>query len=56
MRAAIAEVTAAGGIEAALSEARRFISEASAQLAAFPASPAHRALVDLAHFVISREA
>ena len=56
VRAAIAEVTAAGGIDAAMAEARRFISEASAQLAAFPASPAHRALVDLAHFVIYREA
>ncbi|MEI8167377.1 MAG: polyprenyl synthetase family protein, partial [Chloroflexales bacterium] len=56
VHAAIAEVTAAGGIDAALAEARRFISEAVAHLAAFPPSPAHRALVEMAHFVIDREA
>lgn len=56
VRSAIAEVTAAGGIEAAMAEARRFISEAVAHLADFPPSPAQGALVDLAHFVIDREA
>lgn len=54
--AAIAEVTAAGGIEAAMAEARRFIGAAIGHLADFPPSPAHTALVDLAHFVIDREA
>lgn len=56
VQAAIAEVTAAGGVETALAEARRFINEAIGHLAEFPASPAKAALLDLAHFVVAREA
>jgi geranylgeranyl pyrophosphate synthase len=56
VRAAIAEVTAAGGIDAAMGEARRFISEAIGHLAEFPPSPAHTSLVELAHFVGERDA
>ncbi|NTU80175.1 MAG: polyprenyl synthetase family protein [Chloroflexales bacterium] len=56
VRAAISEVMAAGGVDAAMAEARRFISEANGHLADFPASPAHSALVEMAHFVVDREA
>lgn len=56
VRAAIAEVTAAGGVDAALHEARRFVDQAVAALAELPPSPAHTALVELAHFVVEREA
>lgn len=54
--AAIAEVSAAGGVAAAAAEARRFISEAIGHLAIFPPSPALNALVSLANFVIERDA
>lgn len=56
VRAAIAEVSAGGGVEAAMAEARRCIAQALGHLADFPPSPAHSALVELAHFVIDREA
>ena len=56
VRAAMLEVLAAGGVEAALAEARRFVSQALSHLAEFPPSPAQRALVELAHFVLDREA
>ncbi len=56
VRAAIAEVMEAGGIDAALDEARRFIGAAVSHLADFPPSPTHSALVELAHFVIERQA
>jgi heptaprenyl diphosphate synthase/octaprenyl-diphosphate synthase len=52
--AAIAEVMAAGGVEAAMAEARRAIGAAIANLAEFPASPAHRALVEVAQFTLNR--
>jgi heptaprenyl diphosphate synthase/octaprenyl-diphosphate synthase len=54
--AAIAEVVAVGGVEAALAEARRYIGQAIGHLAEFPPSGAQRALIDVAHFVISRNA
>lgn len=54
--AVIAEVVAAGGVDAALAEARRFIGQAIGQLAEFPPSPAHRSLAEIAHFVINRNA
>lgn len=54
--AAIAEVLAAGGVDAAAAEARRFVNQAVSHLAEFPPSPAHRALVEVAHFVINRSA
>lgn len=53
---AIAEVKAAGGVDRALAEAQRYIDQAIGHLAIFPPSPAHRALVELAHFVIERDA
>lgn len=56
VRAAVDEVIAVGGAEAAMDDARRFVDQAIGYLAAFPPSPAHRALVDIAHFVISRDA
>jgi heptaprenyl diphosphate synthase/octaprenyl-diphosphate synthase len=52
---AIAEVLAAGGAEAAMVEARRYISQAIDHLSGFPHSPAQRSLIDLAEFVVSRE-
>lgn len=52
--AAITEVIGCGGIDAAISEARRFIDRAVSHLAVFPPSPAHSALVEIAEFVISR--
>jgi heptaprenyl diphosphate synthase/octaprenyl-diphosphate synthase len=55
VEAAIAEVLAAGGADAALSEARRYIAQAIGHLSEFPASPAHHALIDLAQFVADRE-
>jgi heptaprenyl diphosphate synthase/octaprenyl-diphosphate synthase len=54
--AAIDEVLAAGGADAAMAEARRFIAQAASHLAEFPASPTHRSLVEIAQFVISRNA
>ncbi len=54
--AAIAEVKATGGIDRALAEARRYIDQAIDHLAIFSPSSAHRALVDLAHFVVERDA
>jgi heptaprenyl diphosphate synthase/octaprenyl-diphosphate synthase len=54
--AAIAEVTAAGGVDAAMAEARRTVGAAIGHLAEFPASPAHRALVEVAQFTLSRNA
>lgn len=56
VRAAVDEVIAVGGIEATMVEARRFISQAISHLAEFPPSPAQRALVEIAHFVVSRDA
>jgi heptaprenyl diphosphate synthase/octaprenyl-diphosphate synthase len=52
----IAEVLAAGGVDAALAEARRFVNQAVGHLTEFPASPAHRSLVEVAQFVINRSA
>jgi heptaprenyl diphosphate synthase/octaprenyl-diphosphate synthase len=54
--AAIAEVLAAGGVELAMAEARRCITAALTELDGFPASPAARALADIAQFVTSRSA
>lgn len=54
--AAIAEVLAAGGVDAAMAEARRFIAQATSHIAEFAGSTAHRALVEIAHFVIGRNA
>ncbi|MFV9503933.1 MAG: polyprenyl synthetase family protein [Oscillochloridaceae bacterium umkhey_bin13] len=56
VRAAIAEVMAAGGIEAAMGEARCFIAQAVGYLDPFPPSVARSALIDLAQFVLTREA
>ncbi len=56
VRSAVSEVIAAGGTEGASAEARRFISQAIGQLGEFPASLAQQALIDLAYFVIEREA
>ncbi len=56
VRAAVNEVIAAGGVEAAMAEARRFVARAIDQLAEFPPSLALQTLEDLAYFVISREA
>ena len=53
--AAIAEVLAAGGTDAAMAEAHRYVAQAIGHLNGFPASPAQRALIDLAQFVVSRE-
>jgi geranylgeranyl pyrophosphate synthase len=52
--AAIAEVTELGGVAAAMDEARRSIASAISHLAPFPASAAHRALVEVAQFTLSR--
>ncbi|WP_167857223.1 polyprenyl synthetase family protein [Candidatus Chloroploca mongolica] len=56
VEAVISEVLASGGVDAAIAEARRFISQAVAQLAEFPPSVAHRGLVELAMFVLDRKA
>lgn len=56
VRAAVEEVIAVGGVEAAMAEARRFIARANHQLAEFPPSATRRTLEDIAYFVISREA
>jgi geranylgeranyl pyrophosphate synthase len=56
VRAAIEEVLAAGGVDAALAEARRFVAQAVSQLGEFPASPAQRALIEIAQFVLNRNA
>lgn len=53
---AISEVLAAGGVDAAMVEARRLIGQAIGQLADFPATITQRALVEIAHFVTSRSA
>ncbi len=55
LAAAIAEVIVAGGVERALAEARQLVDRAVQQLAEFPASPAKRALIELAHFTVDRE-
>jgi heptaprenyl diphosphate synthase/octaprenyl-diphosphate synthase len=55
VEAAIAEVLAAGGADAAVAEARRYIAQAVAHLDSFPATPAQRALTELAQFVVDRE-
>jgi geranylgeranyl pyrophosphate synthase len=55
VEAAIAEVLAAGGTDAAMDEARRYITQAIGHLSGFPASPAQRTLIDLAQFVVNRE-
>jgi heptaprenyl diphosphate synthase len=55
IEAAIDEVVAAGGVERALAEARQLVERAVQQLAEFPASPAKRALIELAHFTVDRE-
>ncbi len=54
--AAIGEVLAAGGVDAAMAEARRLSGQAIGQLEEFPASTAQRALVEIAHFVTIRNA
>lgn len=56
VRAAVNEVIATGGVAAALDEAHHWVERAISHLAAFPPSAARRALVDLAHFVINRNA
>jgi len=53
--AAIAEVLAAGGADAAMAEARRYIAQAIGRLDLFPDSPARRALISLAQFVVERQ-
>ncbi|NJN15125.1 MAG: polyprenyl synthetase family protein [Oscillochloris sp.] len=55
VRQAIEEVIALGGVNRAMEEARRLIVRAIDHLAIFPPSAAHRALIDLAHFVIERD-
>jgi heptaprenyl diphosphate synthase/octaprenyl-diphosphate synthase len=55
VEAVIAEVLAAGGTDAALAEARRYIAQAIGHLNGFPTSPTQRALSDLAQFVVDRE-
>lgn len=50
----IREVIAVGGVAAAQTEAERYIEQAIAHLAIFPASPARQALIDIARFVIER--
>lgn len=52
--AALDEIVAAGGVDAALAESRRFVNQAISHLAEFPASPVYRQLVEIAHFVLSR--
>jgi heptaprenyl diphosphate synthase/octaprenyl-diphosphate synthase len=56
VQTALSEVIAAGGVEAAMAEALRFVGEAISHLADFPPSAAYEALVDMAHFVVAREA
>ena len=56
VEAAIAEVLASGGAEAAMEEARRYIAQATVHISGFPASLAQRALINLAQFVVDREA
>jgi heptaprenyl diphosphate synthase/octaprenyl-diphosphate synthase len=56
VRAAVDEVIALGGVEAAMAEAQRFVARANNHLAEFPPSVALRTLKDIAYFVISREA
>ncbi|MGQ9926169.1 MAG: polyprenyl synthetase family protein [Chloroflexaceae bacterium] len=56
VRAAVDEVIALGGVEAAMAEAQRFVARANNHLAEFPPSVALQTLEDIACFVISREA
>ncbi|WP_370650082.1 polyprenyl synthetase family protein [Oscillochloris sp. ZM17-4] len=53
--AAIAEVLSAGGADAAMAEARRYIAQAIGNLDAFPNSLARQSLIDLTEFVVNRE-
>jgi len=55
IEAAITEVLAAGGADAAIDEARRYIDKAVGHLSIFPDSPTRRNLISLAQFVIDRE-
>ncbi|NNJ12830.1 polyprenyl synthetase family protein [Chloroflexales bacterium ZM16-3] len=55
VEAAIAEVRTAGGVDAAMAEARRYIAQAIGHLDVFPDTPARRALIDLTLFVVERE-
>ncbi|MFN3372533.1 MAG: polyprenyl synthetase family protein, partial [Chloroflexus sp.] len=50
----IREVIAVGGVATAQTEAERYIEQAIAHLAIFPANPARQALIDIARFVIER--
>jgi geranylgeranyl pyrophosphate synthase len=56
VNAVIAEVIAAGGVDAAMDEARRSIGRAIGYLAEFPATLAQRSLVEIAQFTVSRDA
>lgn len=56
VNAVIDEVVAVGGIDAAVAEARRFVAQAVSHLAEFPPSFASRTLIEIAQFVINRNA
>lgn len=56
VHATLDEIVAAGGVDAALDEARRLAKQAVSHLDGFPLSTARRALVDLAQFVVERDA
>ncbi|NTW02309.1 MAG: polyprenyl synthetase family protein [Oscillochloris sp.] len=55
VEAAIAEVLVAGGAEAAMAEAHRYVTKAISHLSIFPDSVARRSLITLAEFVVNRE-
>lgn len=56
VNAVITEVLAAGGVELAMAEARRYVGQALAALDGFPHGSAYRALSEIAQFVTSRSA
>lgn len=56
VRSTIDAVLAVGGVDAAMAEARRYIEDAVGHLAIFPASSAQRSLIDIARFVVERNA
>ena len=51
----VSEIRSSDAIRQAFAEARRFTEEAKESLATLPAGPHHRALLELADFVVARE-
>ncbi|MCG8351484.1 MAG: polyprenyl synthetase family protein [Chloroflexales bacterium] len=52
---AVAEVITYGGVERALADAQRYVEQAIAHLAQFPATSARYTLYELARFVVNRQ-